>query len=207
MTKTTRYSALPESLKTQLAVIEPSRCGRLDYYPCQLLLRTRVTMDRVYVAAETPYISVWGIYPEQDREKFSIRIEDVASLAASPSRLPPQFANQLYQAGESGMGYQIFTLAFSDGTEQAYVTGNAVDFIEYPEGKGPSDVVGVLPHLGRDRNPRPSPKFHWCLYSDGEVPPYATPVPIDRLRPVSYVRRSWSRLLRRLRRPQSTHVG
>jgi hypothetical protein len=207
MTKTTRYSALPESLKTQLATIEPSRCGLLDYYPCQVLLRTGVTMDRVYVAAETPYISVWGIYPEQDRGKFSIGLEDVGSLAASPSRLPAQFANQLYQAGESGMGYQIFTLAFSDGTEQAYVTGNAVDFVEYPEGKGPSDVVVVLPHVGRDRDPRPSPKFHWCLYSDGEVPPYATPMPIDRLRPVPYLRRSLSRLLRRLRRPQSTKVG
>jgi hypothetical protein len=80
--------------------------------------------------------------------------------------VPAKYANEVYKAGESGMGYCIFTVVFSDGSKQAYVSGNAVDFIEYPEGKGPSNVVGILPQVGRDENPKPAPKYHWCLYAE-----------------------------------------
>lgn len=161
-----RYPALPESLKSQLAAIEPSSSGNLYYYPCQVLLRTGATMDRVYMVAEAPYISLWGVYPEQDHWKSSIKIADVVSIAESPSRLPAQVANRLYEAGESGMGYQIFTIVFSDGTKQPYLTGGAVDFVEYPQGKGIKDVITVLPHVGRDQNPLQGPKYYWCLYSE-----------------------------------------
>jgi hypothetical protein len=65
------------------------------------------------------------MYPKQNRANSVIKIENVASLAASPSRLPVRFANQLYEAGDSGMGFLIFTLTFSDGSEQAFITGNA----------------------------------------------------------------------------------
>ena len=126
-------------------------------------------MDRVYVVEEQQYISSWGVYPEQDPGKFQVAVDDVVSIVESPSRLPAKYANQLYEAGESGMGYQIFTALFSDGTEQAYMTGNAVDFIEYPEGKRQNSVVAVLPHVGHDQNFQPAPNYYWCLYSDGRV--------------------------------------
>ncbi len=176
----TRYPALPESLKSQLAAIEPSKSRSLDYYPCQVLLRTGASIDRVYVVAEAPYISQWGLYPDQDRGKSSIEIADVASITESPSRLPARFANRLYEAGESGMGYQVFTVIFSDGVKQAYLMGNAIDFIEYPDGKGMKDVANVLPHVGRDQNPQQGPKYHWCLYSDGEVPFHMKPLQVER---------------------------
>ena len=54
----TRYPALPDPLKQRLAAIEPSKAGNsLDYYPCCVVLRDGSTMDRVYVAAEAPYIA------------------------------------------------------------------------------------------------------------------------------------------------------
>jgi len=162
----TRFPKLPEILQAEIDKIEPSHCGRLSYHPCRVTLLTGNSTDHVYVVAEKPYIALWGLYPEQDRGKFSVRIEDVVSIHESPSRLPAKFANQLYQMGESGMGYQIFTVAFSDGSEQAYLTGNAVDFIEFPQGKGPKDVVAVHPHTGRDLHPLPAPKYYWCLYSE-----------------------------------------
>jgi hypothetical protein len=143
-----RSPTLPEPLKTQLAAIEASKSGGLNYYPCCVVLRTGVTTDRVYVVGENPYISCWGVYPEQDPGKFWVRVEDVVSIIESPSRLPASFATKLYEAGESGMGYQIFTVVLSDGTEQAYVAGTAVDFIEYPDGKGPKNVTAGLPHVG-----------------------------------------------------------
>jgi hypothetical protein len=52
-----RYPAVPQSLKAELATIEPSKDGDLDYYPCSAVLRTGFTMDRVYIAPEAQYIS------------------------------------------------------------------------------------------------------------------------------------------------------
>jgi hypothetical protein len=67
----------------------------------------------------------------------------------SPTRLPVRFADEISRHGESGMGHTIFTVVFADGQRQACVTGNAVDFIRYPLGKGPRDVAAVIPHAGR----------------------------------------------------------
>jgi len=126
-------------------------------------------VDRVYVASERLQVAHWGNYPDQDSE---VHIEDVASLIASPSRLPAKFANELYKAGESGMGYTVFTVVFSRRfglfpSRRDFVTGNAVDFIQYPWGQGPKDVVAVLPHVGRrDSSFRPGPKYFRCLYSE-----------------------------------------
>ena len=76
-------------------------------------------------------------------------------------------ANEIYRNGESGMGYTIFTVVFADGVRQACTTGNAVDFIQYPIGKGPKDVVAVIPHEGRrDDSLVKSPEWYWCLYSE-----------------------------------------
>jgi hypothetical protein len=94
------------------------------------------------------------------------------------------------------MGYQIFTVVFSDGTEQAYVAGNAVDFIEYPVGRGPRDVVGVLPNVGRDQNPLQAPKYYWCLYSDGEVPVHMRQITSEHRRLLPYLRFLLRRLFR-----------
>jgi hypothetical protein len=48
--------------------------------------------------------------------------------------------------------HTIFTVVFADGSRQAYGTGNAVDFIRYPEGKGENDVIDVLPTRGEAQN-------------------------------------------------------
>jgi hypothetical protein len=110
-----------------LDAITPSVDGDLKYYPCLVRFSDGTEVDRVYVVSEAPYIKHWGVYPGQDRHKVEILVSDVASLTESPSRLPPQFANQLYKAGESGMGYTIFTVVFSDGSRQAYLTRTALN--------------------------------------------------------------------------------
>jgi len=97
--------------------------------------------------------------------KSHISIADVDALAESPRRLPAKFANELYKSGESGMGYTIFTVVFADGSRQAYLTGNAVDFIRYPEGKTSGDIVDVLPHEGRSAEPISGPQYYWCLFA------------------------------------------
>ena len=163
-----RYSTLPKKLKDMLDRIEPSDPDGLPYFPCLVTLFDGGTIDRVYVEPELPYLRHWGVYPEDDEAKFSIAIDDVAILESSPTRLPARFATEIYKQGESGMGYQIFTVAFADGQKQAYGMGNAVDFIAYPPGKGPDDVVAVFPHEGRNDPDRidASRKYYWCLYSE-----------------------------------------
>jgi hypothetical protein len=163
----TTYSPLLPQVREALKSIEPSRDGELVYYPCRTVLTSGEAFDTVYIVPEKPYVKQWGVYPENDSGKRWIRMEDLAQVQESPTRLPAQFANELYRNGESGMGYTIFTVVFADGLRQAYVTGNAVDFILYPTGKGPKDVLAVLPHEGRrDDSLVKSPEWYWCLYSE-----------------------------------------
>jgi len=161
------YSPLLSHVREAYKSIEPSRDGELIYYPCRAVLKSGEACDTVYIVPEKPYVKHWGVYPENDSGKRRIRMEDIAELQESPIRLPAQFANEVYRGGESGMGYTIFTVVFADGVRQAYVTGGAVDFIRYPIGESPKDVVAVIPHEGRrDDSLVKSPQWYWCLYSE-----------------------------------------
>jgi hypothetical protein len=147
-----RYPALPDHVREALCGIVPSGDDELWYFPCRVTLRDGRILDTVYIEPEMPYLRWWGVYPEDDRGKRFVQVEDVVKVEDSPTRLPAQFANQIYDHGESGMGYTIFTVVFSDGERQVCITGNAVDFIRYPSGKGPNDVLSVLPHKAGTRN-------------------------------------------------------
>jgi hypothetical protein len=161
------YSPLLPHIREALKRIEPSRDGELVYYPCRAVLKSGEASDTVYIVPENPYVKRWGVYPENDPGKRWIRMEDIAEVQESPIRLPAQFANEIYRKGESRMGYTIFTIVFADGVRQACATGNAVDFIRYPVGKGPKDVVAVIPHeCRRGDSLVNSPEWYWCLYSE-----------------------------------------
>jgi hypothetical protein len=161
------YSPLLVHVREALKGIEPSRDGELAYYPCRAVLKSGQACDTVYIVPEEPYVKQWGVYPENDSGKRWIRMEDIAEVMESPIRLPAQFANEIYRYGMLERGYTIFTVVFADGVRQAYASGNAVDFICYPIGYGPKDVVAVIPHEGRkDTSLVKSPQWYWCLYSE-----------------------------------------
>ncbi len=156
------YPELPEYLRAQFNAV-PASGG--FYRPCDVTLHDGSVVERVFVGPADKYIAGWGVWPEEDDGKRSIDIFAIASIRDSRSRLRAKFANQLYRAGESGMGYLIFTVCFKDGSSMATCTGNAVDFIRYPEGQSPETVRKVIPHLGRD-DPSLSkgPDYHWSLF-------------------------------------------
>ena len=77
--------------------------------PCRVTLEDGRIFDTVYIQPEMPYLRSWGVYPEDDRGKRFVKIEDVVKVEDSATRLPARFANQIYDHGESGMGYTIFT--------------------------------------------------------------------------------------------------
>jgi hypothetical protein len=161
------YGSLSAELQRQLAAIPPSVDGGLNYYPCQVTLSDGTQLDRVYLVEYAPYLRTWGVTPEQDRAKRSVAIEQVTAVAESPSRLPREFANELYRAGESGMGYCVFRVKFRDGRVERYVTGNAVDFISYPVGYGPEDVVAVEAHALPWEGAKQGAPYHWCIFERG----------------------------------------
>lgn len=161
------YPALTAGLKSQLDRIVPSVDGNLEYFPCCVRMKDGREIDRVYVVSAQPYIVNWGVWPDQDPHKFEIRLEDVAEIRESPMRLPPRFANELYRAGESGMGYTVFTVTFRDGSDRSYVTGNAIDFVVLPHGKGVRDIVAVTPHAGRDHAVPDHAPYYWCIHGHG----------------------------------------
>jgi len=162
-----RYPTLNASLREQLRRIKPSISGRLNYYPCAAKLRNGEVLSCVYLVCDDPFVRMWGAYPEKDSGKKWVPLQEVVEVSDSLLRLPAKFANKLYKHSESGMGYTIFTVLFSDLSRQAYGCGNAVDFIQYPEGKGPKNVLWVSPHKGRHaENVLTSPPFSWSLYSE-----------------------------------------
>jgi hypothetical protein len=75
----------------------------------------------------------------------------VAEFSESPFRIPAPLARKAYDAGESGMGYMIFTLELQDGSQVPCVTGSAyVDFVLLPEGVRSNMIVNLRPHKGRE---------------------------------------------------------
>ena len=97
--------------------------------------------------------------------KREIAIQDVAQIHPGPNRLPARFAREMYAVGESGIGYCIFTLRFSDDTQQTYCTGNLIDFPELPAGKSLGDVVALVANEGRAEQTLAARPYYWCLFS------------------------------------------
>lgn len=167
-----RYPRISRQLYEQLLSVEPS-CDismepNLGYRPCRVRLADGATHDRVYVQEARPWVDVWGVWPDEDSGKDEIRLSDVVEISSSPMRLPPHLATKIYDAGESGMGYCIFTLVLADGRRLSCVTGNAVDFVDLPQGVTPADVVDLLPREGSRDHYAESSSYAWCLY---ELPP------------------------------------
>ncbi|MCB9884651.1 MAG: hypothetical protein H6838_04115 [Planctomycetes bacterium] len=158
------YPPISRQLHEQLSRIPPSRDGGLEYRPCALTLEDGSEYPRVNVVEQAQYTRTWRVLPGDDPGRLALPIGSVRSIRESPHRLPAHLADELYRAGESGMGYCIFRVEFKDGQKQAYLTGSAVDFIEAPPGLRALDAVAVRPHEGRQDVHQKALDYHWCLY-------------------------------------------
>src|SRR5438309_11518947 len=117
------FPPLPADLARQLASI-PSSDGLTR--PCRAVLIDGSVLDRVYFAESASWFMNWGVWPDEDPGKCWIDVRSVARVEESGFRLPVRFAEELYRAGESGMGYLLFRVRFRDGSTAAFVTGGAV---------------------------------------------------------------------------------
>lgn len=143
-----------KELTEALRAIEPSRSHGEVLRPCTLVLRDGTTVVRALASEEARgFHTDWWIHPDE-----------VAEVRTCPYRMPAHLATKLYTAGESGMGYEIFTLDLRSGVELVFVTSNVVDFPELPEGVTTEDIVGVHPHQGRTQSYRGSAEFRWFYF-------------------------------------------
>ena len=114
--------------------LEEIRPTERIYYPVLVTLRSGEQRDAVYMAPAIPWFEMWGVWPGDDQGKNSVSLSEVIDLVESPSRLPSNIAGEIYEAGESGMGYCLFQLKFSDGSIASFGMGNAIDFPDLPPG-------------------------------------------------------------------------
>ena len=160
-----RIPILPPTLGSELEAVEASIDREMKYVPCLVHLRSGETHSCVYVADAERYIRYWGVWPWEDDHKAYVSLEEVVAIEESPHRMPPQFPNKMYDAGESGMGYAVFSLLLRDGSRIEYTCGNAIDFVELPEGVSWNMVEDLVPHQGgRDGGALSCSDYAWCLY-------------------------------------------
>lgn len=162
-----RYPQLSHLQKQQLSLFKPSRNGELLHYPARVRTQDGTWFDDVLIAESSAYLSVWGVWPDQDSGKKHVGIDTITEILESPNRLPARWADLLYEAGESGMGYQLFAIRYADSSISYHLSGNLVDFVAFPEGKAAGDIKSVTPHEGRGRTDvRNAPNHSWCLFSE-----------------------------------------
>ena len=107
-----------------------------------------------------PYIKCWGVWPDQDKGKREIKIQNVVRIEACRFALPTPHAQCLNDAGESGMGYMVFEIEYRDGSRTAHLSGCVVNFVRIAEEKTMADVVAVHPHAGRNSGSLRRPLLH-----------------------------------------------
>lgn len=62
------------------------------------------------------------------------------------------------------MGGSLFALVFRDGSRLTIRSGDAHDFVDYPPGYSPADVVDIDCWLDRQASYVTLPGFKWCLF-------------------------------------------
>ena|SRR5579862_3967650 len=160
-------TGLSEDLQRQLAMIEPriTESG-VRLCACSAKLKNGTVLTCVYLVDAASFLRLTTFRHPADMHGCKwLSPSGLGSISDSPWRLPAKFAKQLDEAGESGMGYRVFTVVFSWWRRRVYVQ-NVVDFIEYPPGKSAAQVKAVLPHIGeRKAGAKSGPVVHWCVFS------------------------------------------
>jgi len=99
-----RFSSLSRHIQDALQAIEPTHDSDFTYFPCSVTLTSGDVLDTVYFMPERPTVKLWEAYWQTDGAKRLIRVEDVAEVRDSPTRIPARFANELYQRANPAWG-------------------------------------------------------------------------------------------------------
>jgi len=141
------FGKLNNEQKKQISQIISSKTNiGNEYYPCSVLLEKGEQLECVYLADINKFKGTTIYNLERDDSDIYVNITDVIKITESPHRLPPNISQKIYQGGETAMGGTIFTIEFSDNTEQLYGCGSLIDFLPLPPGKTMNDIINVRLH-------------------------------------------------------------
>jgi len=138
------------------------------YYPCSVKLYDGRTLDCVYFIDKREYIDVWGDAP---KSRHFVDVSEIESIHESKYRLPKEFAEKIYEKGQSFYSGVKFVLVMRDGKRLYYMTGGAIDFIELPEGYIINDIKDAIHSFDMPRDTDwdlfekgyKNKKYYWCL--------------------------------------------
>jgi hypothetical protein len=155
---------LSPTLRQELDQIEPSVFAPgVLLYPCSARLKDGADIARVYFVESATFRRLFLF--EEPQEMPGLRWPDaIAATTPNPNRLPAAFANEIYSVSDAGWGARKFALVFSWWCRRDYLVGGFVDFLEYPAGRGSSDVKKVILY-GTKRKVRRVPEPSWCVFS------------------------------------------
>ena len=115
-------------LQEQLRKIEPVEPFRDVLYPCALEMQDGTVFECAYLVETTN--------DRRDRaplSPFNVDLSQIKRIRESRHRVPAKVARELYQSGESGMGYYYFRLHFIWPFRRAYLlSASLIDFEYFP---------------------------------------------------------------------------
>jgi hypothetical protein len=123
----------------------------------------------VYVGYSPSYLTEWGVDPEDDPGKRSVSIQEISMIKESPFRLPAAIATELLHrpgwGGRERTGGFYVRLEGGKRYLHCLATGDAVDFLDWPENVTPDQVTELLggPVYGERLEARGA-KYWWALY-------------------------------------------
>jgi hypothetical protein len=157
---------LSPTLRQELDKIEPSVFAPgVLLYPCSARLKDGVDIACVYFVEAATFRRLFSFEEPQAMPGLRwISPDAIAAITPNPNRLPAAFANEIYSVSDAGWGARKFALVFSWWCRRDYLVGGFVDFLEYPLGRGSSDVRKVILY-GTKRSVRRVPETLWCVFS------------------------------------------
>lgn len=162
---------LPDWLSRKLLEIPHSKTPHefLPYLPAEVLLDDNTSIDRVIFYGYNALHREFG----NQRQEPLIALERVRDVKPSRSQLAPRFVQMVVPHSEV-WGIYCFTLIMDDSKEVYYETGEPVDFLSFPPGYGPTNVVGVrtgrveFVTFSQARSIWHGSEFSWCLYTESK---------------------------------------
>jgi len=153
-----------------------SPLGGAFYYPCSTELNDGRTLECVYFGDKKDYVKHWG---NTTSGRFFVDLSEVKAISECKYCISSKLAKKIYDSGESGMGYYKFRIVMKDGKIFPYLTGDAVEYLELPEGYTIEDIVDVKPFYQSPREGKcmdytdywkkgyyGSKRYYWCLIED-----------------------------------------
>lgn len=157
------YPALPEGLRDQLRLIEPTvRDDGHRYWPVQAVLRDGRTIDCVCLMDAGAYMaSFQRPWPELLRDSTAISVLDVAAVRECPCRLPAPLADKLRHTDEFRVGASAYSLLLRGGATWPVIVYGLLDFTSLPPGATAGDILDVTPLVSGDLHEAEG--HSWCL--------------------------------------------